>query len=207
MKIYNTLKDTFPRMKILAINGSARKNGNTAILINEVFSILKKHDIDCEMIQLAGEQINGCNACNQCYKLKDNTCFQKDDIVNQCIKKMMDADAILLGSPTYFSNVTAEMKALIDRAGRVGRANDNAFRHKIGAAIVAVRRAGAIHAFNAINHFFLIEEMIIPGSIYWNTGIGKDIGDVNADEEGLDNMRNLGENIAWLLKKIQVKKK
>ncbi|HMA83089.1 MAG TPA: flavodoxin family protein [Candidatus Thermoplasmatota archaeon] len=190
-------------MKALAINGSARKNGNTAILINEVFKILKKHEIECEMIQLAGCKINGCNACNQCYKLKNNSCFQKDDIVNQCIKKMIEADIILLGSPTYFSNVTTEMKALIDRAGRVGRANDNAFKHKIGAAIVAVRRAGAIDAFNAINHFFLIEEMIIPGSIYWNTGIGKDIGDVKSDDEGVKNMRNLGENIAWLLNKIK----
>jgi len=194
-------------MRVIAINGSARKNGNTAILIKEVFSVLKKENINCELIQLAGEKINGCNACNQCYKLKDNTCFQKDDIINDCIKKMMQADAILLGSPTYFSNVTAEMKALIDRAGRVGRANGNAFRHKIGAAIIAVRRAGGIHAFNAINHFFLIEEMIVPGSTYWNTGIGNDIGDVKSDDEGLKNMRNLGENIAWLLKQIHSDKK
>jgi multimeric flavodoxin WrbA len=193
-------------MKVIAINGSARKNGNTAILINEIFKVLKKQNITCEMIQLAGEKINGCNACNQCIKLKDNTCFQKDDIVNHCIKKMMDADAIILGSPTYFSNVTAEMKALIDRAGRVGRANNNAFKHKIGAAVIAVRRAGGIHAFNAINHFFLIEEMIIPGSIYWNTGIGKDIGDGKSDEEGVKNMKNLGENMAWLLKKIHNEK-
>lgn len=189
-------------MKAVAINGSARKNGNTAFLINEVFNVLTSHDVDCEMIQLAGEHINGCNACGQCYKLKDNTCFQKDDSINTCIKKMMEADAILLGSPTYFSNVTAEMKALIDRAGRVGRANDNAYKRKIGAAIVAVRRAGAIHAFNAINHFFLIEEMIIAGSTYWNIGIGRDSGDVSKDEEGLQNMRNLGENISWLLKRI-----
>lgn len=189
-------------MKVIAINGSARKNGNTAILINEVFKILKKEDIKCEMIQLAGERITGCNACDQCYKLRDNTCIQKDDMVNHCIKKMMEADVILLGSSTYFSNVTAEMKALIDRAGRVGRANDNAFKHKIGAAIIAVRRAGGIHAFDAINHFFLIEEMIIPGSTYWNIGIGKDRGDVSSDEEGLANMRNLGENITWLLNQI-----
>lgn len=190
-------------MKAIAINGSARKNGNTALLIKEVFNVLEKQGITCEMIQLAGKTINGCNACDQCIKLKDNTCFQKNDIVNHCIKKMMDADIIILGSPTYFSNITAEMKALIDRAGRVGRANNNAFRHKIGAAIVAVRRAGSIHAFNAINHFFLIEEMIIPGSTYWNNGIGREIGDVKTDKEGLENMKNLGENIAWLVNKIK----
>ena len=192
-------------MKVIAINGSARKNGNTAFLINEVFKILKKHDIDCEMIQLSGEYIRGCIACDQCYELKNNTCIQKDDIVNECIQKMIDADGIILASPTYFSNVTAEMKALIDRAGRVGRANNNAFKHKIGAAIVAVRRAGAIHAFNSINHFFLIEEMIIPGSTYWNIGIGKDKGDVSSDDEGLANMKNLGENMAWVLKSLHSK--
>ncbi len=189
-------------MKVVAINGSARKNGNTAVLIKEVFSILEKNDIECEMIQLSGKYIKGCKACDQCYKLKNNTCIQKDDIVNECIEKMIEADGIILASPTYFSNITAEMKALIDRAGRVGRANNNAFKHKVGAAVVAVRRAGAIHAFNAINHFFLIEEMIIPGSTYWNIGIGKDKGDVSSDDEGLANMRNLGENIAWILKII-----
>jgi multimeric flavodoxin WrbA len=189
-------------MKVIGINGSARKNGNTAILIKKVFSILEQENISCELIQLAGEHINGCKACDQCYKIKNNTCIQTEDIVNQCIQKMKDADAIILGSPTYFSNISAEMKALIDRTGRVGRANDNLFKHKIGAAIIAVRRAGGIHAFNAINHFFLIEEMIIPGSTYWNIGVGKDKGDVKADAEGLENMKNLGENIAWLLKKI-----
>ena len=189
-------------MKVIAINGSARKNGNTADLINEVFKVLKSENIDCELIQLAGNDIHGCKACDRCYKLKNNLCIQKDDLVNSCIEKMMEADGIILASPTYFSNVSAEMKALIDRAGRVGRANDNAFKHKVGAAIVAVRRAGAIHAFNAINHFFLIEEMIVPGSIYWNIGIGRDKGDVSMDDEGLKNMRNLGENISWTLKRL-----
>ena len=189
-------------MKVIAINGSARKDGNTAILIKEVFKILENDNIDCEMIQLAGEHIRGCIACDQCYKLKNNTCIQKGDIINNCIKKMIDSDGIILASPTYFSNVTAEMKALIDRAGRVARANDNVLKHKVGAAIIAVRRAGAIHAFNAINHFFLIEEMIIPGSIYWNIGIGKDKGDVSSDDEGMKNMRNLGENISWTLKRL-----
>ena len=189
-------------MKVIAINGSARKDGNTALLIREVFKILENDNIDCEMIQLAGEHIRGCIACDQCYKLKNNTCIQKGDILNDCITKMIDSDGIILASPTYFSNVTAEMKALIDRAGRVARANDNVLKHKVGAAIIAVRRAGAIHAFNAINHFFLIEEMIIPGSIYWNIGIGKDKGDVSSDDEGMKNMRNLGENISWTLKRL-----
>ncbi len=192
-------------MKVIAINGSARKNGNTALLIKEVFTVLENENIDCEMIQLAGEDINGCLACDHCYQLKNESCVQQDDIINSCIEKMKEADGIILASPTYFSNITPELKAFIDRAGRVGRANNNMFKHKIGAAVVAVRRAGAIHAFDAINHFFLIEEMIVPGSLYWNIGIGREIGDVLKDEEGLKNMRNLGKNIIWLLKKVHNK--
>jgi len=192
-------------MKVIAINGSARKNGNTALLIKEVFKVLENENIDCEMIQFAGEDINGCLACDHCYQLKNESCVQQDDIINSCIEKMKEADGIILASPTYFSDITPELKAFIDRAGRVGRANNNMFKHKIGAAVVAVRRAGAIHAFDAINHFFLIEEMIIPGSLYWNIGIGREVGDVLKDEEGLKNMRNLGKNIIWLLKKVHNK--
>lgn len=190
------------KMKVLAINGSARKDGNTADLIKAVFNVLKKENIDCEMIQLSGNTIRGCAACDQCYVNKDGKCVQKNDIVNEVIGKMKNADGIILASPTYFSNVSAEMKALIDRSGRVGRANNTMFKNKVGAAIVSVRRAGAIHAFNAINHFFFIEEMIVPGSCYWNIGIGKDKGDVKEDKEGMKTMKTLGEQMAWLLKKL-----
>ncbi len=189
-------------MKVLAINGSARRDGNTADLIKEVFLELKKEDIDCEMIQLSGKNIRGCAACDQCYVKKDNECVIKTDELNHCIEKMRAADGIILASPTYFSNVSAEMKALIDRAGRVGRANGNVFKNKVGAAVVSVRRAGAIHAFNSINHFFFIEEMIVPGSTYWNIGIGKNKGDVKEDEEGVKTMKTLGKQMAWLLKKL-----
>ncbi len=189
-------------MKVLAINGSARRDGNTADLIKEVFVELEKEDIDCEMIQLSGKNIHGCAACDQCYVKKDNECIIKTDELNHCIEKMREADGIILASPTYFSNVSAEMKALIDRAGRVGIANDNLFKNKVGAAVVSVRRAGAIHAFNSINHFFFIEEMIVPGSSYWNIGIGKDKGDVKKDKEGMKTMKTLGKQMAWLLKKL-----
>ncbi len=189
-------------MKVIAINGSARKDGNTAMLIETVFEELKKEGIDNEMIQLAGKTIRGCAACDQCYVNKDNECAIKNDEVNTCIEKMRNADGIILASPTYFSNVSAEMKALIDRAGRVGRANNNLFKNKVGAAVVSVRRAGAIHAFNSINHFFFIEEMIVPGSSYWNIGIGGKKGDVNNDTEGLKTMKKLGRQMAWLLKKL-----
>jgi multimeric flavodoxin WrbA len=188
-------------MKVVAFNGSARKDGNTAVLINELFAALAKHNIETEMVQLAGQKLRGCTACYKCFDNKDKKCAVTDDIVNDCIAKMLEADAIILASPTYFADVSAELKALIDRAGLVARANDNMLKRKLGAAVVAVRRAGSIHAFDTINHFFLIGEMIIPGSSYWNMGFGGKKGEAKGDEEGLDTMRTLGENMAWLLEK------
>ncbi len=190
-------------MKVVAFNGSARKQGNTAILINHVFTELEKEGIETELVELAGKKIQGCTACYKCFETKDRKCAIKNDIVNDCIEKMMEADGIILGSPTYFADITSEMRALIERAGFTATANGSMFKRKVGAAVVAVRRGGAIHAFDSINHFFLINQMIVPGSSYWNMGVGREIGDVNRDDEGIRNMRNLGENMAWLLKKIR----
>lgn len=189
-------------MKVVAFNGSARKDSNTAMLINHVFVELEKTGIETELIQLAGKPVRGCLACYKCAANKDQRCSVKDDIVNDCIEKMIEADGIILGSPTYFANVSSEMKALIDRAGVVARANGNVLKRKVGAAVVAVRRCGAIHAFNSMNHFFFIEEMVVPGSSYWNMGLGKGKGEVEEDEEGIKTMQVLGENMAWLLKQI-----
>ncbi|HPJ83175.1 MAG TPA: flavodoxin family protein [Methanothrix sp.] len=189
-------------MKVVAFNGSARKDGNTAILVGRVLEELEKEGIETEMVQLAGEKIRGCTACRGCVENKDRRCTIDDDIVNDCIARMIEADGIIIASPTYFADVSAEMKALIARAGFVARANDELFRRKVGAAVVAVRRAGAIHAFDSINHFFFISQMIVPGSSYWNVGMGWAKGDVLEDEEGLETMRVLGKNMAWLLKKI-----
>ena len=189
-------------MKVIAFNGSARKDGNTAILIKEVFNELEADRIETEMIQLAGKKIRGCIACGKCFENKNQRCVVDNDFANECIKKMIEADGIILGSPTYFADVTTETKALIDRAGFVARANSDMLQRKIGAAVVAVRRAGAIHVLDSINHFFMISQMIVPGSSYWNIGIGRAIGEVEQDEEGLQTMRTLGRNMAWLLKKI-----
>jgi multimeric flavodoxin WrbA len=188
-------------MKVIAFNGSARRNGNTAILIRKVFSELQDVGIETEMIQLAGKTIRGCTACRKCFDNKNQRCAIDDDCVNECIEKMLEADGIILASPTYFADVTAEMKALIDRAGYVARANPDMLKRKVGAAVVATRRAGSIHTFDTLNHFFLISQMIVPGSSYWNLGIGRAIGDVEQDEEGIETMRTLGRNMAWLLKK------
>lgn len=189
-------------MKVVAFNGSAREGGNTAILLQTALDELKKEGIETELIQLSGKTLHGCTACYQCFKNKDARCVQEDDEINDIIAKMDEADGILLGSPTYFADVSANMKALIERCGLVSRANGDMFKRKVGAAVVAVRRAGAIHAFNSINFFFLIGQMIVPGSSYWNIGIGLDPGDVKKDAEGLETMENLGRNMAWLLKKI-----
>lgn len=193
-------------MKVIAFNGSARKQGNTAILINHVFSELEKVGIETELVELAGQKIQGCTACYKCFERKDRKCAVKNDIVNDCIDKMVEADGIILGSPTYFADIASQMKALIERAGFVSGANGSMFKRKVGAAVVAVRRGGAIHTFDSINHFFHINQMIVPSSSYWNVGLGREIGDVNKDDEGIRNMKNLGENMAWLLKKINGEK-
>ncbi|MBP7051140.1 MAG: flavodoxin family protein [Phycisphaerae bacterium] len=189
-------------MKVVAFNGSARKDGNTAILVRRVFAELEKEGIETELVQFAGQTLRGCTACGQCFKNKDRQCAVKGDIANDCIAKMVAADGIILASPTYFADVSAEMKALIDRAGFVAKANDELFRRKVGAAVIAVRRGGEIHAFDSMNHFFLISQMVIPGSCYWNMGFGLNKGEVEQDEEGLRTMQLLGRNMAWLLKKI-----
>jgi multimeric flavodoxin WrbA len=189
-------------MKVLAVNGSARKDGNTAILITTLLAELAAEGIETEHVQLAGKNLHGCLACYKCFETKDRRCIQKQDMVNELIERMLAADGIVLGSPTYFADVTTNIKSLIDRAGMTSIANGRMFARKVGVAVVAARRGGAIHTFDSINHFFFINEMIVPGSIYWNMGYGRNIGEVNGDEEGLRTMSTLGKNMAWLLKKI-----
>jgi multimeric flavodoxin WrbA len=190
-------------MKVLAINGSPRHNGNTAILINHVFDALRAEGIETEMVQLSGTTLRGCIACNKCVEKKDGHCIINNDIVNDILDKMKDADGIIFGSPTYFADVTAEMKALIDRCGKVAMANGGLLKRKAGAPVIAMRRGGATHAFDTINHFLHLSQMVMVGASYWNFGIGLGIGDVDNDEEGKRNMKVLGENLAWLLKKIR----
>ena len=195
-----------PQVKVVAFNGSARKDGNTAILIQRVLRVLDAEGIETELIQLAGQQIRGCSACGICGKIQNRQCKIFNDNVNSYIEKMASADGIILGSPTYFSMMTSDLKALMDRAWYVSRANGDMFKRKVGAAVVAARRAGGLPTFDAINHFFLISQMIVPGSSYWNVGIGLGKGDVEKDEEGLETMDDLGANMAWLLKKIESQK-
>ena len=190
-------------MKVVAFNGSARKDGNTAILLNTVLEEIRKEGIETELYQLAGKKIQGCIACMKCMKNRDRRCAVTKDIVNECIAKMIEADGILLGSPTYFADVSAATRALIERAGYVARANDYMFKRKVGAGVIAVRRGGAIHAFNSLNLFFFYQQIINPGSSYWAFGVGREPGEVLGDAEGMQTMKTLGQNLAWLLKKVR----
>jgi multimeric flavodoxin WrbA len=189
-------------MNVIAINGSARLDGNTAILLKTVLGELEHEGIHTELIQLANEHLQGCGACYRCFKQKDERCSIDTDPVNEYVAKMAAADGILLGSPVYFADVTSNMKAFIERTGMVARANGDLYRRKAAAAVVAVRRVGAIHAFNSLNHFFTIGQMIVVGSSYWNVGIGREPGAVSADDEGMKTMRQLGQNMAWVLRKL-----
>lgn len=185
--------------KILAFNSSPRKNGNTFSMLSTVLENLSEYKT--EIIQIGANVFRGCMACNKCQENKNNRCII-DDEMNYYIEKIREADVLLLGSPTYFADITPELKALIDRVGRVSRANGSFLKHKIGAALVAARRAGSIHAFDSINHFFLISEMFVVGSTYWNMTVARNLGEYFNDQEGIDNMKNLSQNIKFLLDKI-----
>lgn len=185
-------------MKIIAINGSPRKGGNTEVMLRHALAAAEMEGADTEYIQLGGKPIRGCMACGKCWENKDQKCIVDNDKFNEIYGKMLEADAIIIGSPTYFADVSAETKALLDRSGMVALANDRAFAGKIGAAVVAVRRGGAVHVFDTINHMYLMSQMIVPGSTYWNIGHGLDKEEVKEDAEGLENMKSLGQTIAWL---------
>lgn len=189
-------------MNVVAFNGSPRKNGNTAMLINAVLDELRKEGIETELVQLGGKKIRGCTACMKCFENQDQHCSVTNDILNTLVDRMVKADGIIIGSPTYFANVSTEVKALIDRAGLVAIANGHMLRRKVGAAVVAVRRGGATDTFDAINKFFFINQLVVPGSVYWNMGFGLAEQEVQDDDEGMNTMRILGENMAWLLKCI-----
>lgn len=189
-------------MKVVAFNGSPRKNGNTAILTETVLERLRAAGIETEHVQLAGTRLAGCVACLKCRERKDMRCAVTSDVVNQCIEKMVAADGIIIASPVYFADLTANTKALIERAGYVTRGNGGALRRKVGAAVVAVRRGGAVHTFDSINHFFQIGEMVVVGSSYWNFGMGNQIGEVESDDEGLQTMRVLGDTMAWAVQRL-----
>ncbi|HBS58002.1 MAG TPA: flavodoxin family protein [Firmicutes bacterium] len=188
-------------MKVVAFNGSPRVNGNTAQSLTIVLEELQQAGLATELVQLGGRRVFGCLACQKCRELKNNRCIRTDDEMNELIAKAFAADGIIIGSPVYFSNVTTEVKAFIDRCGYVAKANGGALKGKTGAAVVAVRRAGATFTYSAINFFFGINEMIIPGSSYWNMTLARNPGEVMHDEEGIRTFPTVGRNMARLLQR------
>jgi multimeric flavodoxin WrbA len=186
-------------MKVVGFNGSPRKDGNTAALIGRVFQELRKEGIQTELVHIYPKDIHGCIACFKCIENKDKRCAVKDDSANVYIEKMINADGILLGSPVYFIDATPEMKALIDRAGFVSRANGGLYKNRVGGVVAAYRRSGAMHAVDTMNHFLLSQEIFVAGRA---VGMGREKGDVEKDEEGMQLAAALGQRMAWLLKKI-----
>lgn len=189
-------------MKVIAINGSARKDGNTSIIIKTVLEELEKEGIQTEQVQLWDKPIKGCTGCLGCFKEKK--CVFKDDYFNECFQKISEADGIILGSPVYNANITASMKGFMERIGMMGHVNSHTLRHKVGASVVAVRRQGGLATLDTLNHLLISNEVIIVGSIDWNMVFGRDIGDVLNDEEGMKNMQNLGQNMASVMKKLSI---
>ncbi|ACL16856.1 flavodoxin family protein [Methanosphaerula palustris] len=189
-------------MNVIAFNASPRKDGNTRRLIDAALAEIEKEGIDTEVVNIGRKKVHGCIACMKCFENLDRRCIFDDDLINGCIEKMAAADGIIIASPTYFADMTPEAKALIDRAGFVGIANGNLFSRKVGAGISVARRAGAVTTVDSINHFFGISDMVTVGSTYWNVGFGLEKGDVDSDVEGIRTMQRLGQNMAWLVKKI-----
>lgn len=188
-------------MKVVAFNGSPNKDGNTSLLIKEVFKELEKEGIQTELVQIS-QSLKYCTGCFKCYENKDGQCVQKSDKLNEYVAKMMEADGILLGSPVYVGDVSGQMKAFIDRATLVAGANGDTLKYKVGAAVCAVRRCGSLHAFHTMNNLFTCTQMVQVGSSYWNMAFGNGTGEVLGDEEGMETMRNLGRNMAYVMKKM-----
>lgn len=193
-------------MKVMGINGSARKDGNTSVLIKRVFEELEAEGIETKLVNLGPKSVNGCVACMKCFENQDGHCVQKNDDINDWLDEMRACDGIILGTPVYFADISGQIKCFMDRTGMVNRANGNMFRRKVGAGVAAARRAGTVSAIHSLNTYFTIAEMIIVGSTYWNMGYGLVQGDALKDEEGLQTMANLGKNMAWLIKTIEASK-
>lgn len=188
-------------MRVLGINGSPRRDGNTAVMIGWVLDELTRLGCETETLHLAGKPLRGCIDCRRCFVAQDRHCNMRGDALNDILDKMLAADGVVIGAPTYFANVPAEVKALIDRVGLVSLANGHMLKRKVGAAAISARRGGAIAAFDAVNHLFLHAEMIVPGSSYWNMGYAPQGRDIENDAEGESTMRTLAQNMAWVLER------
>jgi multimeric flavodoxin WrbA len=191
-------------MKVLGISGSPRRDGNTDILVKTVLEVLAGEGLRTEFLSLADRPIKPCMACRGCFASETIHCVQEDPAFEGVLDKFAAADGIVLGSPVYFGSATPQIMALLDRVGYVARKFPQLLRRKVGAAIVVARRAGQNFTFAQLNYFFLISEMIVPGSTYWNVAFGREKGEVRNDAEGMETVKNLAGNMAWLMKQLAI---
>jgi len=189
-------------MKVVAFNGSPNENGNTYAAIKMIAQELEKENIEVVILHVGNHAVRGCIACHQCIMNQNERCAINDDPVNEWIQEMKNADGIILGSPVHYSAIAGTMKSFLDRAFFVASVNSGMLRHKVGASVVAVRRAGGLPAFNQLNNFINYSEMLMPTSNYWHVIYGTAPGEAQLDEEGKQIMRVLGKNMAWLMKLI-----
>ncbi|NLU35030.1 flavodoxin family protein [Wolinella succinogenes] len=192
-------------MKVVAINGSPKSNGNTAQMIDIITDELNQEGIETEVLHVGNKMIRGCFGCGACYKNQDEHCIAKEDdfFVNECIQKMKEAEGLILASPVHWAGIAGTMKSFLDRVFYVSSANGNLFRHKVGASVVAVRRSGGVTTFDQLNHYLTYAEMFMPTTNYWNVGHGRIPGEVHEDAEGVQIARVLGKNMALTLKMVQ----
>lgn len=190
-------------MKVVAFNGSPRKEGNTYEALKLVGEQLEAKGIETEIVQVGIKNVKACTACNMCAKNQDKQCIIKKDDVNEWIRKMMEADGILLGSPVHYASLSASLKSFLDRAFYVSGVNGNLLRHKVGASVAVVRRSGGLPTFNEMNNYLSYSEMMIPTSNYWNVIHGLFPGQIHEDEEGLQILRVLGKNMAYLMELME----
>lgn len=190
-------------MLVLGISGSPRTGGNTDALVKLGLEVLCEEGMQTEFVSLADRPIKPCLACGACFKADEPCCFQEDPAFDGMVEKFEAAQGFLIGSPVYFGSATPQTMALLDRIGYVNRRHKEILRRKVGAALVVGRRAGQNFTFAQLNYFFLISEMIVPGSTYWNVAVAREKGEVLNDAEGLDTVRTLARNMAWLMKKLE----
>jgi multimeric flavodoxin WrbA len=193
-------------MKVVAVNGSPRKDGNTHQALTMVGEVLLAEGIDFEILHVGHKLIHGCMACGKCAVSKDGECSIKTDDLNKWIQQLKDADGIIIGSPVYYSGISGTMKCFLDRAFYVAGVNGGLFRHKVGASVVALRRSGGSATFDSMNHYLTNSEMIVATANYWNIIHGREIGEVTQDVEGRQIMRVLGKNMTWILKMKEASK-
>jgi len=187
----------------IAISGSPRRNGNTETLLNRALDRLKTQGIPGELISLSGKNIRGCTACGSCGESKDSTCpgLSGDDF-GPIFQAMLQADIIIVGSPVYFGSATPELMALLDRAGYVAGANNKLFSRKIGGPIAVARRAGQNFTYAQLLFWYMINDMVVPGSTYWNVAQAREPGAVSQDAEGLATIDRFADNLAWLAQRL-----